>query len=268
MDGFPAGTGSLSHLPRYLAPMIRRNLPNLFTLGNLLCGVLACALLVVAGVNLAVDIQYHNTYYYISVSHLGILVLLGALFDVLDGAVARWLRVSSPMGAQLDSLADLVTFGVAPALLLFHLLLREGQHVWAFTPLLLPLFSAWRLARFNVRHDVAPSTTFEGLPTPANGLYICALTLALQTGSHPNLMEGPVITVLVLVQCFLLVSRIPFLSLKGHTSRLWLSILLLPGIPLIWWLGWGATPFVVMLYLIVSLVAARFDRNRHYQGNS
>ena len=224
---------------------LRNNLANLLTLGNLLCGVIA----VLYGL---LWVQTESVWYlwYGCAAVLG-----GALLDALDGAVARALRADSALGLQLDSLADVVTFGVAPSLLLYHLLQHEALSWVAFVALGLPLLSAWRLARFN-SSPVGHGSTFQGLPTPANGLYICALTLALYTELYVLLFRPAVIAGLILLQCWLLVSHVPFFSLKGGIRRPHLLLLGVTGLAT-WWLGWGAAPVAMLAYLLLSWLAAK-----------
>src|ERR1041385_167819 len=155
-------------------------IPNLFTLGNLLCG---CAAIICA-----VD---HN------LKWSAYLVGIACVFDFFDGFLARVMKINSPIGKQLDSLADMVTFGVVPGIVMFELLClalsyqNPALHVWgydyesffhrfpllSFVAFLIPLFSALRLAKFNV--DTRQENSFIGLPTPANSIFICSLPLIL-----------------------------------------------------------------------------------------
>ena len=127
---------------------MRRFIPNLLTLLNLLCGAVAVTITLFAGANLETCVLNVAVF----------LIVLGALFDVFDGFSARKLGVASPLGVQLDSLADLVTFGFAPSILYFHLQVSHAASVspatlhsfLVFSPLMLLLFSAYRLAKFNI----------------------------------------------------------------------------------------------------------------------
>ena len=187
---------------------MKKYLPDLLTLMNLLCGTCAC---IMAAWGLFLPAFCF--------------VLAGAVFDVCDGALARALGVSSGMGRELDSLSDLVTFGVAPALMMFSWYYKincnDTPCFLAFVPLLIVPFSSVRLARFNLFDS--GEKVFRGLPTPA-----CAMIAASLTAyGHSCAMAGaeslvlkllgfawfiPVLSVLL---CILLVSRIPMLSLKG-----------------------------------------------------
>lgn len=147
-------------------------------------------------------------------------IVIGAVFDFFDGMSARLLKVSSPIGKELDSLADDVTFGVAPSAILFYTLLvadypsgLEGLSSWLpFTAFIMAAFSALRLAKFNL--DERQAMGFIGLPTPANALFWGALLCGF-----PELVKFsewmPVcLLILMLVSCWLLVCEIPMFALK------------------------------------------------------
>lgn len=230
-------------------------IPNLFTLSNLVCGVL--------GIYFAFDNQLTTAFY---------LMLLAALFDFMDGFLARLLKVSGELGKQLDSLADLVTFGVLPGAMIFAiqgmlLNVEDGnfQHLnflqWSMliSPMLVPLFSALRLAKFNI--DTRQSEAFIGLPTPANALFMASLSINLIEESKllPAFIFQPLsIAVIVVLFSLLLVSELTLFALKfknfgwkGNEIRflfLLLSLLIillfrLPGIT-----------YIILLYLLLSFV--------------
>ena len=173
---------------------IKRIIPNSLTCANLLCGS--------AAVFMATQEQYLWAF---------ALVLAGGLFDFFDGASARWLKVPSPLGVQLDSLADDITFGLAPAMVLFCYL-KPMIGWWALIALLIAAFSALRLAKFNI--DERQTTSFIGLATPPNAIFWASLVCWL------NSLEVPTWTPWVLlagclISCYLLVSEIPFFSFKS-----------------------------------------------------
>ena len=186
---------------------MKKYLPSLVTCLNLLCGVCACIL--------ALWGYFYQAYCFI---------LAGAVFDLCDGALARRLGVTSPMGRELDSLSDLVSFGLAPALMLFAWYFKincEGTpNPLAFVPLLLVAFSAIRLARFNV--DDSEKNYFSGLATPACAMitssavaygHTCAIAGA--ESAILNLLNTAwFIPVLAVVLCVLLISRIRMFSVK------------------------------------------------------
>jgi CDP-diacylglycerol--serine O-phosphatidyltransferase len=151
-------------------------------------------------------------------------ILFATVFDFADGFAARKLDAQSAMGKELDSMADLITFGVAPGLILFRIMHPEflsfyGNNLWETllksTPALVPLFSALRLAKFNI--DPRQTDTFIGLPTPANAIFICSLPL-IDYQNPWNLSQiihsEWFIPLVCLVNSLLLVSEIPLFSLK------------------------------------------------------
>ncbi len=186
---------------------MKKYLPSLITCLNLLCGVCACIL--------ALWGFFYQAYCFI---------LAGAVFDLCDGALARRLGVSSPMGRELDSLSDLVSFGLAPALMLFAWYYKincgDTPHILAFVPLLIVAFSAIRLARFNVFNS--EESYFTGLPTPASAMiaasavaygHCCAIAGA--ESLVLNLLQSAwFIPVVAAILCILLVSRIRMFSVK------------------------------------------------------
>jgi CDP-diacylglycerol--serine O-phosphatidyltransferase len=168
------------------------------TSGNLFCGCIATVLAIKGDITTA-------TYF----------IFASAIFDFFDGFVARLLKAQSQLGLQLDSLADMVSFGVAPSAIVFYILSITQRHVSlvlpAFTPFIaffIAVFSALRLAKFNI--DKRQTTEFIGLPTPAATLFFCGLTyfdMFTVTGFYLLLVFIPVF-------CFLLVCELPMFSLK------------------------------------------------------
>ncbi|HNW88918.1 MAG TPA: CDP-diacylglycerol--serine O-phosphatidyltransferase [Bacteroidales bacterium] len=236
---------------------IKTNIANFVTSLNLLCGSFAIYFLFRDELMLAV--------YFI---------LAAAVFDFADGFVARLLHVKSEMGKQLDSLSDVISFGLAPGIAMF-LLLERGLDFWdtglpayvAFIAFIIPVFSAWRLAKFNI--DERQTDHFIGLPTPANALLIFALVpLTLGKGfpswlpwldSLPYFILHPAFLVPVtLVFSYLLVSPLPLIAMKfktfgwsGNSIRYVFIILSLIFILLFYF---AAVPFIIILYIILSLI--------------
>ena len=173
---------------------IKRIIPNSLTCANLLCGSSA--------VFMATQEQFLWAF---------ALILAGGLFDFFDGASARWLKVPSPLGVQLDSLADDITFGLAPAMVLFCYL-KPMIGWWALIALLIAAFSALRLAKFNI--DERQTTSFIGLATPPNAIFWASLVCWLNGIEEPNWIAW-VLLAGSLVSCYLLVSEIPFFSFKS-----------------------------------------------------
>ena len=248
---------------------IRSQIPNLITLGNLACGVLA--ILVCFNPYLATHWDMEPA------DAVLLLVGIALLCDFLDGAAARALKATSPMGAQLDSLSDLVTFGVLPGILTFLIFFStlgqpldvggnpqspffEWPGLLGFTALLIPLAVAYRLAKFNI--DDRPQDVFYGLPSPANGIFFTALFwLSTQDNpdplfkwiDHPYALPGTII-----LFSFLMVSDLPLLSLKFRSFAFGpnLSRYLLLGISLVLLIVWSvkAVPAIMVVYFLLSLV--------------
>lgn len=173
---------------------IKRIIPNSLTCANLLCGSVA--------VFMATQEQFLWAF---------LLIIGGAIFDFFDGASARWLKVPSPLGIQLDSLADDITFGLAPSMALMCYL-KPVIGWWSLIALLMAAFSALRLAKFNI--DERQTTSFIGLATPPNAIFWASLVCYLNTTTLP-VWTPWILLVGSLLSCYLLVSEIPFFSLKS-----------------------------------------------------
>jgi CDP-diacylglycerol--serine O-phosphatidyltransferase len=238
------------------AMSIKKQIPNALTLGNLLCGVLAIIILIQLDLDQGLRANLMNVFF---------LIGLALVLDFLDGMVARLLGVSGPLGKELDSLADVVSFGVFPALLLWKtgtLLLSGEMAYWALSGLFIAPFAAYRLAKFNL--DTRPGDVFYGLPTPANTLWmmaICgtALVWAPQGSLFALMSQFWAYPLLALVSSWLMLSDIPLLSLKfknfgwsGNGPR----YLLIVGTAVLFavW-GFGGVAFVIPLYLILSFTS-------------
>ena len=193
-------------------------------------------------------------------------IIAGAVFDFFDGMAARLLHVSSPIGKELDSLADVVTFGVAPSVMLSMWLGGNSIHDHStilpyvtFLPLLMAAFSALRLAKFNL--DERQTMGFIGLPTPANALFWASLIVGW--GRHLALFPAivPVALVMMLLSCYLLVSEIPMFALKFKTWG-WRGnevkwCFLLSCLPLIVIFGIGSFAIIIAWYVLLSIVTMR-----------
>jgi CDP-diacylglycerol---serine O-phosphatidyltransferase len=166
-------------------------IPNMFTLGNLYCGFLS--------VGFAAAGQFKNA---------AILILIGMMLDSMDGRLARMLNVDSSLGKELDSLADVVTFGVAPSFLVYYTNFFHFGLLGIVVAGLFPLFGAYRLARFNISSNKSTLNYFIGVPITAAGGILAILTLF---GSKiPNIVTTVIFTAL----CFLMVSKLRIPSLK------------------------------------------------------
>lgn len=184
-------------------------------------------------------------------------IIAGAIFDFCDGAAARLLKANSPLGLQLDSLSDLITFGLAPSLLCYSTLRWiEMEHPLAhYVPLLgfiLVLFAALRLAKFNV--DNRQTTSFRGLAVPANALFWCGF-LHSNTPSTKNVW---VIISLILLFSYLMISEIPMFSLKFKNFS-WREnrirfIFLATSLAILCLLGIDGISAVIVWYIILSIL--------------
>jgi len=178
-----------------------KNLPNVITCLNLYAGCLACVMALMYG-------NYTGAF---------IFILLAACFDFLDGFVARLIKAYSPLGAQLDSLADVVSFGMAPGFIIYSFLSASSVGVpfatnIPFLAFLIPIFAALRLAKFNV--DSRQTSSFLGLPVPANGLFWGALIPSIPLVESNHTVSTFFIVTLVVIFCLLMVSELPMFSLK------------------------------------------------------
>jgi CDP-diacylglycerol--serine O-phosphatidyltransferase len=239
---------------------MEKRIPDLLTLGNLFSGFIG--LWAVANGDLVLA---------------GYMVLLGALFDFLDGMAARLLKTSSPIGKELDSLCDIVTFGLLPAFIAQTLLIKSHAD-WlgyffiadlpgfSFIAFLIAAGAAWRLARFNVEN--ASYQHFQGLPSPANGIFFASLPLMMQDDVFVNrynfdvyslnslILNPYMLSGFILLMSWLMISRVPLFSLKLQSlswrrNKMVFSFLGLSIILLAFFL-WAAIPVILLLYVILS----------------
>ncbi|MBL0154355.1 MAG: CDP-alcohol phosphatidyltransferase family protein [Chitinophagaceae bacterium] len=248
-----------------------KQIPNLFTLLNLVFGCLAIIFTLQNGIittaSAATGVELIDIPEKIWFASL--FIGLAAVVDFLDGFVARLFKATSEMGKQLDSLADLVSFGVAPGLIMYQFLRltiaqEEGaldtSIVSLLPALLIPVAAAWRLARFNL--DAGQAYSFKGLPVPAVGLFVAALPLI-----YWNINEDWVLDVLlnqwvlygiILLLSGLMVSTIPILSLKfedfsvrNNIPKIILAVIAVGSFLM---LSWTAIPLVIISYVILSFI--------------
>lgn len=222
-------------------------IPNMLTLGNLLCGASAA-------IALLVHSDFELAFW---------LVVASAVFDFFDGFAARLLHSSSAIGVQLDSLADMVSFGLVPALAMYTLYgeasqltaMSEPAAEWVrFLTLIIVAFSALRLAKFNI--DDSQSTEFCGLPTPANGLF--CLSLAMLASAGDVTISREVIVVVAVAMAYLLISPVRMFALKfkgfgWSGNELRYSFLAVCAV-LVITLTRYAVPAIILLYIIISAV--------------
>ena len=181
-------------------------------------------------------------------------IMLAAVFDFLDGFAARLLKAYSEIGKQLDSLADMISFGFLPGTLVFSVLSVSEAHFFvAFVGFLIPIFSALRLAKFNI--DERQTTSFLGLPTPANAIFWGGLIYSYSA----FLTESPLfICLFVLISCLLLVSELPMFSLKikgiSWKENKIQYIFMIGSIALIWVMQLNAFAPIIVWYIVFSIV--------------
>lgn len=237
--------------------MLKRSIPNAVTCLNLLCGCLALTFIFAGRLDVGA--------YFVGAA---------AVADFFDGLLARALRVSSAIGKDLDSLADMVSFGVVPGAIFFQLLTRAAQMAdasvtdgapltgfWSWLPyagFIVSIFSALRLAKFN--NDTRQTTSFIGLPTPACTLVVASLPLILlndSLGLESLILNPWVLLALSILLSGLLVAELPLFALKfknlrwADNRRRFLFVLVAAGLLLV--LKAAAVPLVVLIYVLFSI---------------
>jgi CDP-diacylglycerol--serine O-phosphatidyltransferase len=246
-----------------------KQIPNLFTLLNLLAGCLAIVCIMQAGVTISVDANGENLVVIPEKIWLAsVFIAAAAVVDFLDGFVARMLDVPSELGKQLDSLADTVSFGVAPGLIAYQFLRLcyaqqpDGLDIssaWLLPAFILPCAGAYRLARFNI--DTSQSHGFKGVPIPAVGILFASFPLIYWYSGSDILINAFLNKWFwygaVLLCSYLMVSRLPMLALKfsGITTKKLVPFLILALVALASGLsfGWLAVPIAFIAYVILSL---------------
>lgn len=246
-----------------------RQIPNLFTLINLVFGCLAILFVLQVDESLAYteggDLFLRLPEYMV----YGSLCIVGAaIVDFLDGFIARWLNAASEMGKQLDSLCDAVSFGVAPSLIAYQMLklsyLKSTKALDTSMLVLIPALliaccAVWRLAKFNI--DQRQSVSFRGVPTPITAMVFASLPMILwfDAAVYSDLLLNPwFLYGLILVTSFLMVSDFPIMSFKlsGGSFKNYLPqlILLIVSIILMLFLQWAAVPAIYIVYVLLSLL--------------
>ena len=232
---------------------IKNNLANAFTLGNLFSGSIG-----------AIQLLYGN--YEIT----ALCIVISAVLDFFDGFVARALKSNSDLGVQLDSLADMVTFGVLPGLTMYEMLKPFGNHILGielpcetqYLGLFITLFSCLRLAIFNI--DDEQTYYFKGLNTPSNTFLIFGLYFAhKKTGSFSFLMENQILLLLLtILSSWLLISPIKMIAMKFKSIQLkdnYPKLALVIGIvPILIFGGWVGIPLSMIYYMLVSIIFAKY----------
>lgn len=254
-----------------------KQIPNLFTLLNLFLGATAIIFILQTGQAIVFlnDQGYSVVDLPEKITWGSILIFCAAIVDFLDGFLARLFKAASPMGKQLDSLSDVVSFGVAPALIIYQLLRisyaqQENGLDISIAVLLPALFiacaAAWRLAKFNI--DDSQQFSFKGLPTPAAGLFVASLPLILHYPAdsfniNDYLINKWILYLIIIALSFLMVSNLPLMSFKfkdfSFKNNVAKYLLLLIAVVSAILLKWLAVPVILIAYVIVSLIF----KNKH-----
>ena len=231
---------------------LKQHIPNTITCGNLVSGCLSILFLTQ---NMPVK--------------AALMIFVAGLFDFLDGFSARLLHAHSPIGADLDSLSDVVSFGVAPGFILYYLMCHASDlpaltllniRILPCLAFLLPVFAAIRLAKFNI--DDTQKTSFWGMPAPGMAIFIASLPLALSQVGH--LKDGALgywaCLGIAFIFSFMMVSHQRFFSFKMKSVK-WKGnevrwIFLLVAVVSFVIFRWVALPFVMMLYILLSIFFA------------
>ena len=228
--------------------MFKKHIPNTITCLNLISGCIATYWAFQGDAQLAL-----------------LFIVIGAVFDFFDGMVARLLHVSSPIGKELDSLADDITFGFAPSAIVFNFLVPLTTHLSPIIPYLafiMAAFSALRLAKFNL--DERQALGFIGLPTPANALFWGSLLVGLGEEIATLPYAGYLILAGVLISSYLLVSEIPMFALKfkswGWQGNEVKYIFLLTCIPLLLLLEVSGLAAIIAWYVILSVASTQLAK--------
>jgi len=253
---------------------VRGIIPNLFTLLNLFFGCLAIVFALQTNTVVIYINEQFNSSFNIpeNLSLAAVFIIIAAIIDFLDGFIARLLKATSELGKQLDSLSDVVSFGVAPAVIIFQLLkfsfAREENGLETSVILLLPAFiiacaAAYRLAKFNL--DTDQQYSFKGVPVPAVGLLIASFPLILHfneiRGVNSFLLNKWFLYALIIVVSYLMISDIRMMSLKFSDFTLKNNfpkiILLIIAIVASLFLHWAAVPLVFVIYILLSLTQSK-----------
>jgi CDP-diacylglycerol--serine O-phosphatidyltransferase len=214
-------------------------IPNIITLGNLLCGIMGLIYLQNGSIEIA-----------------AYLILIALILDFLDGFVARITNSYSDIGKQLDSLADMVSFGVLPSMILFYLL--KDADYWRYITLLPAMASALRLAKFNI--DNRQTDSFRGLPTPANAMVIAAFPFILHDGGPYLNPQNTffIICIYSILISLIMISDLPMLALKFKSYAWEINkvryIFLISSVTLLIVFQFTGVPLILLLYVLFSLI--------------
>lgn len=246
-----------------------KQIPNLFTLLNLVFGCIAIILILQPGENItAIDAGNLIINLPEKITYASFFIFAAGIVDFLDGFLARLMKATSGMGKQLDSLSDVVTFGVAPSMIMYQLLrmsyLKEESAlntsmIWLLPALLIACCAACRLAKFNI--DERQTISFRGVPTPITAMVVAALPLVIwynQWNLAGIIINRWVLYSIILIISFLMVSDIPIMglkfkdfSIKNNQPKIILAVL---AIALVLIFQWAAIPLIYLAYVALSLL--------------
>ena len=253
---------------------MKKQIPAIFTLFNLFFGCMGIVFaLQTNAVVIYIDQEFRSSFNIPEkLTWAAACIIIAALIDFFDGFAARLLKATSDMGKQLDSLSDVVSFGVAPAVIIYQLLKfsyareengLEVSIIWLIPAFLLAGAAAYRLAKFNLNTDQQYS--FKGVPVPAVGLLVASLPLILHfntiQGMNSLIMNKWLLYALIIVLSYLMVSNIRMMSLKFPDLTLKTNmpkiILLIISIIAALFLHWAAVPVVFVFYILFSLTTSK-----------
>ena len=233
-----------------MANIVTKHIPNTLTSCNLISGCIAIVFALSANYTMALTF-----------------IVVGAVFDFFDGMSARLLGVSSPICKELDSLADVITFGVSPSSMIYTLLLTLSKSGWnetlafaiPYVAFVMAAFSALRLAKFNL--DERQTTSFIGLPTPANALFWGALIVGNENVFDENSYYIYLLIILVFVSSWLLVAEIPMFALKfkhwGWRDNKVKYVFLISCLPILLIFGISGISVIIAWYICLSFLTTK-----------
>ncbi len=237
---------------------LRPYVPNTITLLNLFSGCIA--------LHFAFQQDFRMAFFFVAI---------GIFLDFFDGFFARLFKVSGPLGVQLDSLADMVTSGTVPGLVMFLMMSNSSGadaggwvQYFPYAGFIITLASCYRLAKFNI--DTRQTNSFIGLPTPANALFILSLPLVLQQTDSLLILElltdRWVLLGITILSAYLLNAEIPLFSLKiknfSIKDNLIQVVFLILSVLMFLVLGFSGVPVVILLYVVLSVIKNKFGRNK------
>lgn len=233
---------------------MKKAIPNIITLLNLSSGCLGVVYAFTSDLRLA-----------------SVMIFVSLVLDYMDGMAARLLNARSPLGKELDSLADVISFGFLPSVIVYIMLRSSELSTFSYAAFLIAVFSAYRLAKFNI--DERQSVNFIGLPTPANALFWSAFPLIILSEQSSGmsiymaeLLHNPyLILTCVFVFSYLLIAELPLFSLKFKNLS-WKEnkarhIFLFASLILFLIMSYHSVPFIILLYLVISIIDQKLNSN-------